>query len=256
MAGTICLRMVLTLLVSMVLLGTATFAEDVRDKHNETGQHGDGVMLVVITPESHSTEIGDEIHLKGTIDKSLINGAPSDAIILISAPDGSLADTFVLSSPDQHGGFSYALPADVGGDWGFEALYNGVYSPKAEVDVIPSAKSGKTTLTLSGWPVYPRVGDEVTFKGRLTDSSGKGIPDRKLHYQFVSSDSGCVAECHSSDALNWLQAGVEETDLAGEYSFRLPVVEEGGVYVRVLFDGDEQYIPIMSKVIGITAKNS
>ena len=62
------------------------------------------------------------------IDKSLIGGAPSDVVILISAPEGSLAETFILSSPDQHGMFFYKLPADVGGMWGFEALYNGVYT--------------------------------------------------------------------------------------------------------------------------------
>lgn len=241
------------LLVSVVLLVTATIAEDVREKDIEQAHHGNG--LVVIDSESNNIKIGDEIQLKGTIDKSLINGAPSDAVILVSAPDGSLADTFVLSSPDKQGAFEYNLPADVGGNWGFEALYTGIYSPKIEVEVVPSAEPGKTTLTLSGWPSYPRVGDEVTFKGRLTDSSGKGVPNREIGYQFASSRQGCVAGCHDSELSDWYQAGTEQTDMGGAYRFSLPVVEEGGVNVRVLFDGDDQYSSSESRVIGITATN-
>ncbi len=253
MAGTICLRIVLISLMCMVLVCTVTIGEEIRDKHNNTTH--DGPNQVIIDSDSHSVEIGDEIILKGIIDKSLIGGAPSDVVILISAPEGSLADTFILSAPDQHGKFSYKLPADVGGTWGFEALYNGVYSPKVMVDVVPSTKAGKTTLTLSGWPVYPRVGDEVVFKGRLTDSSGKGVPNREIGYQSDSSgnESGPNG---SSFGIDWDPLGFGQTDQIGEYSFRIPVVQEGEVHVRVLFPGDGQYTQSESKVISLIVKSA
>jgi hypothetical protein len=250
MAGTICLRIVLMLLVSMSLLVAVIVAEDVRVKAKELGPS----TLVIINSDSQTIEIGDLIHLNGIINQSLINGAPSDVVILISAPEGSLEDTFVLSAPDQHGKFEYSLPADVGGIWGFEALYSGIYSPKVEVKAVPSTEPGKTTLTLSGWPSYPRIGDEVTFKGRLTDSSGKGVPNRDIIYQFFSSPAGCVEGCNDSKKAEWIPAGTEHTDLIGGYRFSLPVVEEGGVTVRVLFDGDEQYSSSESREVGILAK--
>lgn len=244
------------LLVSTVLLVTVAIADDIRIKEKESGEPG--TDFVILESESDSVEIGDDIHLTGIIDRSLIAGSPSDAVILISAPDGSLADTFVLSTPDRHGAFEYFLPADVGGTWGFEALYSGVYSPKVEIEVVPSAKPGTTTLTLSGWPAYPKVGEDVSFKGRLTDSSGKAVCNREIVYEFAPSATGCIAGCRSSDltTTEWSQAGFEQTDLSGAYCFILPVVEEGGVNIRARFEGDDQYTPSESRVLGISATSA
>ena len=255
MAGTVCLKIFLMILVSAVFLITVTSAEDITIKDKDSVKLDPD--LVKIESETDYVEIGDDIHLSGIIDRSLISGSPSDAVILISAPDGSLADTFVLSSPNRHGSFEYFLPADVGGNWGFEALYTGLYSQKVEVVVVPSAEPGKTTLTLSGWPAYPKVGEDVSFKGRLTDSSGKGIFNREILYEFAASRTGCIAGCRSSDlAVNeWSPAGYEKTDLTGAYSFILPVVEEGGVNIRARFEGDDQYSPSESRVLGISASN-
>ncbi len=253
MAGTICLRIVLMSLMCLVLLCTVTIGDEIREKYNDITN--DSPNQVIIDSDSHDVEIGDEIILKGIIDKSLIGGAPSDVVILISAPEGSLAETFILSSPDQHGMFFYKLPADVGGMWGFEALYNGVYSPKIIVDVVPSTKTGKTTLTLSGWPAYPRVGDEVVFKGRLTDSSGKGVPNREIGYQSYSSDNWSGSNDSNSD-IEWDPLGFDQTDEIGEYNFKIPVIQEGGINVRVLFPGDGQYSPSESKVISLMGKNA
>jgi len=254
MAGTICLRIILISLMCMVLVGTVTIAEEIREKHNSADN--DGPTKVIIDSDFNKVEIGDEISLKGIIDKSLIGGAPSDVVILISAPEGSLADTFVLSSPDQHGKFIYQLPADVGGQWGFEALYNGVYSPKSIVEVVPSTKAGKTTLTLSGWPAYPGIGDDVFFKGRLTDSSGKGVPNREIGYQSESFRNHSGTDAEQIDPTEWNPAGFRQTDMTGEYSFSLPVVEEGKMNIRVLFAGDAQYTPSESKIINIIIRNS
>ena len=233
------------------MLITIVMAEDVIIKEASGGT--DPSSRVVLESDFDSVEIGDLIHLKGTIDHSLVSGTPSDVVILISAPDGSLADTFVLSSPDRHGRFEYILPADVSGKWGFEALYTGLYSPKIDIEVVPSTQPGKTLLTLSGWPTYPRVGDEVIFKGRLSDATGKGIPNREVTYEFATSPLGCVAGCRGSDRSGWEPAGSERTDLTGTYSFSLPVMEEGGVSVKVIYVGDDQYTRSESREIGITA---
>lgn len=253
MAGTICPRIVLMSLVCLVLVSTATIGDEIREKPNNTTH--EGPTQVILDSGSRMVEIGDEILLKGIIDKSLIGGAPSDVVILISAPEGSLADTFILSSPDQHGKFSYKLPADVGGTWGFEALYNGVNSPKIMVDVVPSTKAGKTTLTLSGWPAYPRVGDEVDFKGRLTDSSGKGVSNREIGYQSESSGNRSGPNGSVPDNSSWDVLGFGQTDQMGEYRFKIPVVQEGVINVRVLFNGDGQYTPSESKIISLIVKN-
>lgn len=255
MAGRIGLKGVLTLLCVVVILVSTAGAEEVFIKKKGPAEPGNG--LVLIESESESVEIGDSIHLFGQVDRSLIGGNPSDVVILISAPEGSLADTFVLSSPDWSGSFDYLLPADVGGAWGFEALYAGIYSPKITIEAVPSAEPGKTTLTLSGWPAYPQVGESVTFKGRLTDSSGKGVSNREIAYEFSSSRTGCITGCWSADLDNaeWHLIGSERTDLSGGYRFSLPVVEAGGVNIRVRFEGDDQYSPSESRVLGITASN-
>lgn len=253
MAGTICLRIFLMLFVGILWLGSVSIADNVTGNEDESGEGNDD--FVNIEADSDVAEIGDDIHLSGMIDRSLLSGSPSDVVILISAPEGSLADTFILSTPNRHGAYEYFIPADVGGDWGFEALYTGMYSPKINVEVVPAQEPGKTALTISGWPAYPRVGEDVSFKGRLTDSSGKGIPNREIVYEFVSSHTGCITGCRSADldATGWIPAGHEQTDLSGAYRFVLPVVEEGGVNIRVRFEGDEQYSSCESRVLGISA---
>lgn len=211
--------------------------------------------LVNIISDTDSVEIGDEIHLSGKIDRSLLFGGRSDTIILISAPEGSLADTFVLSSPDITGSFDYHLPADVGGIWGFEALYTGIYSQKLQVEAIPSDELHKTTLTLTGWPVYPQVGERVSFKGRLSDASGKGISNCQVNYELTRSQDGCLTDCMSPHT-EWASAGYESTDLSGEFRFTLPIEDEGWVLVRTVFSGDQQYSGSISREIAINAKNS
>ena len=254
MAGTICLRIFLLLIISIAMLITMVMAENVILKKSP----GDTDLnnRVVLESDLDSVEIGDTIHLNGIIDPSLIGGNPSDVVILISAPEGSLTDTFVLSSPDRHGRFDYDLPADVSGMWGFEALYTGLYSPKVNVEAIPSTQSGKTLLTLSGWPSYPRIGDDVTFKGRLSDATGKGITNREIIYEFATSPSGCVGGCRGPDLSAWQSAGSVRTDNSGAYSFSIPVVEEGGISVRTVFAGDEIYLNSKSREIGITSTGS
>ncbi|PKL60304.1 MAG: hypothetical protein CVV33_03370 [Methanomicrobiales archaeon HGW-Methanomicrobiales-4] len=253
MAGTICLRRILILLTSIGLLVIAGHAEDIRIGGNEPVKSGS--EFGNFNSDCDSVEIGDTIHLVGKIDRSLILGSPSDTVILISAPDGSYTDTFVLSSPDLNGAFEYYLPADVLGTWGFEALYGGINSPKVEVETVPSTESGKTTLTLSGWPVYPRIGEEVLFKGRLTDSSGKGISARNISFESASFPQGCDEICISSDPSVWVLSGSVKTNQAGEYGFSLPVIEEGGIHIRVIFHGDDQYSLSESRVIRVSVSD-
>lgn len=250
MADTICLRKILMLLVSTGLLVIAGHAEDVGILEQESGSSGS--EFGYFESDFDSVEVGDAIHLVGKIDKSLIRGSPSDTVILISAPDGSFTDTFVLSSPDQNGAFEYYLPADALGTWGFEALYGGINSPKVEVKAIPSDESGKTTLTLSGWPVYPRIGEEVSFKGRLTDASGEGIPDRNISYEVASFPQGYNKSTIPSVPPVWVPSGSVETNQAGEYGFSLPVNEEGGIHIRMVFYGDDTYSRSQSRVIQVT----
>jgi len=256
MAGTICLRIILVLLIGAAVFITISTADIAATGDEEPEEKL--LERVFIQADSDHAEIGDEIHLSGMIDRSLISSSMSDVVILISSPEGSLADTFILSSPDSDGEYEYFIPADVGGIWGFEALYTGVYSPKIEVEVVPAAEPGKTALTFSGWPAYPRVGEEVYFKGRLTDSSGKGIPNREIVYEYTPSTRGCITGCRSIDLdpEEWIAGGKEKTDLSGAYSFSLPVVEQGGVSIRVRFAGDDQYMGCESRVLGISASRS
>lgn len=256
MAGTICLRIFLLLLTAGIILICTVAGDDDIIQTAFDDPEIDMPDQVLIGTVTDSLEIGDIIHLNGTIDADLMSGSPSDVVILIAAPQGSHADTFVLASPDRSGSFAYSLRADVAGTWEFEALYTGIYSPKILVDVVPSAEPGKTILTLSGWPTYPRIGDDVTFKGRLSDAKGGGIADRKVTYEFATSAFGCVAGCRGSGLSGWQPAGTERTDHTGAYSFTLPVVEEGGVTVRVIFEGDDQYTGTESPEVGITATGS
>lgn len=254
MTGTICVRMILMLIISMGLLVTVIYGQEDGTLNGELKKTDP--KLVVIESDSDSVEIGDNIHVSGVIDRSLLGGSPSDTIILISAPDGSLADTFVLSSPDRQGEFDYSIPADVGGVWGFEALYNGINSKKVEVEAFPSDESGKTTLTLSGWPIYPRIGENVTFRGRLTDASGKGVPGREIVYESAPHLSDCNAGCFGDNKTGWDQTGSEQTDISGEYRFTILMEEEGGMNVRAIYPGDQEYRGSGSRAIVITTHNS
>ncbi|MFH0966958.1 MAG: hypothetical protein V1862_04655 [Methanobacteriota archaeon] len=254
MAGTICLRKILMLLMSIGLLVIAGHAEDVRIGEKESVKPGS--EFGNFDSDYDSVEIGDTIHLVGNIDRSLIHGSLSDTVILISAPDGSFTDTFVLSSPDKNGAFEYYLPADALGTWGFEALYGGVNSPKVEVNAVPSVESGKTILTLSGRPVYLRIGDEISFKGRLTDSVGKGISFTNISYEIASFPLKCDETCMSLTPVVWVPAGLVKTDQVGEYLFSFPVNEEGDIHVRVIFKGDDYYTRSESRAIRVSVTDS
>lgn len=212
--------------------------------------------LVSIQSESNTVKIGDEIQINGFINPSLFGGSQSDTIILISAPDGSLADSFVLSSPNQHGQFTYSIPADVGGIWGFEALYNGINSERIEIKAEPSGESGRTTLTLTGWPSYPRTGENVTFKGRLTDASGKGISEREVVYETALYRDECISGCIGENIDEWSPEGSVVTDKGGEYQFTMVREGEEGFDVRAVFPGDEEYHSSSSRVIAIKILNT
>lgn len=196
--------------------------------------------------------IGDRISLSGQVDRSLFGTQPSDVIILITAPSGSHADTFMLAKPASNGTFRYNQVADVGGDWGFEALYTGIYSEKVSVLAVPGNEPKKTAMTLSGWPTFPKTGDYVSFKGRLTDSEGKGIPQKDILYRLASSPVGCLGGCAFGGMLEWREAGSVSTDINGEYSFSLPVVESGSVQIEAVFSGDDGYSATSSRVLKIT----
>ena len=196
--------------------------------------------------------IGDRISLSGQIDRSLFGTQPSDVIILINAPSGSHADSFMLAKPASNGTFRYNQVADVGGDWGFEALYTGIYSEKISVLAVPGNEPKKTALTLTGWPTFPKTGDYVSFKGRLTDSEGKGIPHKDILYRLATSPVGCLGGCAFGGMLDWREAGSVSTDINGEYSFSLPVVESGSVQIEAVFSGDDGYSATSSRVLKIT----
>ncbi|HWQ66781.1 MAG TPA: hypothetical protein VN372_07910 [Methanospirillum sp.] len=251
MAGMMYRVLIMSLLIATGLLVSAGAAGEITSPKQTTLNTGS--PLVEIKADSDYVEIGDEIHLIGMLDPTLITASRSDAVILISAPEGSLADTFVLSPPNRDGLFKYGLTADVGGRWGFEALYTGIYSGRIEVEAIPSAEAKTTTLTLSGWPAYPKVGEDVSFRGRLTDSTGKGIANREIVYEFATTPIGCIAGCGLPDMVEYRPGGSERTDIGGEYSFILPVIQEGGVKVRTAYAGDEQYTTAESREISITA---
>lgn len=219
-------------------------------------EQDDDAIPIVIIPESESIEIGEEIILSGQIDPMLISNSPSSVVILITAPEGSRAETFVLETPDSDGRFKSVHVADVGGEWGFESLYNGFYSDKIEVSAHPSATPTRTSLTLSGWPTYPKVGESVSFRGRLTDATGKGIPYRELIYEVSVVPGGCLRGCGLEEMKEWEPFGEVGTDKKGEFVFSLPVAVQGGVGIRMTFEGDDQYSPAHSKNLYIKATSA
>ncbi len=208
--------------------------------------------LIQLEKQQDEVIIGDHITLTGQIDRSLYGTQPSDVIILISAPPGSHANTFMLAKPAPNGTFRYVQIADVGGEWGFEALYSGIYSKKVSVLAIPGDEPKKTALTMSGWPTFPKVGESVTFKGRLTDGEGKGIPHKPIIYRIASSPVGCLGGCAFGGLTEWREAGRVSTDITGEYEFTLTVVETGSVQIEAVFPGDDGYTPSSSQVLKIT----
>ncbi|HOJ95932.1 MAG TPA: Ig-like domain-containing protein [Methanospirillum sp.] len=220
-----------------------------QDETRENTQPSDLIQLKELQDE---VIIGDKITLTGQIDRSLFGTQPSDVIILIYAPTGSHADTFMLAKPAPNGSFRYNQIADVGGDWGFEALYTGIYSEKVSVLAVPGNEPKKTALTLSGWPTFPKIGDYVSFKGRLTDSEGKGIPQKEIIYRLASSPVGCLGGCAFGGITEWREAGSVSTDTNGEYSFSLPVVESGSVQIEAVFSGDDGYSAASSNTLKIT----
>ncbi|MDD3574127.1 MAG: hypothetical protein PHD71_03730 [Methanospirillum sp.] len=219
------------------------------DENRDNSLPSDLVMLRTLLDE---VIIGDKISLTGQIDQTLFGTQPSDVIILISAPKGSHTDTFMLAKPASNGTFRYNQIADVGGEWNFEALYNGIYSEKVYIPVVPGDEPKKTALTMSGWPTFPKIGDHVSFKGRLTDSEGKGIAFKEVDYRLASSPVGCLGGCAFGGMLEWRNAGSVTTDINGEYFFSLPVVESGSVQIEALFSGDEGYSSTSSRVLKIT----
>ncbi|NLV25679.1 MAG: hypothetical protein GXY48_00690 [Methanomicrobiales archaeon] len=208
--------------------------------------------LVTLMEEMNEVIIGDNISLTGKINSSLYGTSPSDVIILISAPAGSHADSFNLAKTSHNGSFQYNQVADIGGDWNFEALYTGMYSNRVSVAAVPGDEPKKTALTLSGWPTFPKVGDLVTFKGRLSDSEGKGIGLKPVTYRLASSPIGCIGGCAFGGYLEWRDAGTTTTDMSGEYSFTLPVVESGSVQIETIFPGDDGYSSSNSRILKIT----
>lgn len=235
----------------IILILTGLLSVPVISATYQEGYEGTSIDLVSLSELDDEVIIGDKILLNGKIDPSLFGTRPSDVVVLISAPTGSHASSFMLAKPALNGTFGYKQVADVGGDWTFEALYSGIYSNKIAISAIPGNEPKKTALTLSGWPTYPRVGDRVSFKGRLTDSEGKGIPFKPVNYRLASSPVGCIGGCAFGGYMEWRDAGTVNTDLSGEYSFSLPVVETGGVQIETVFPGDETYSMTSSRTLKI-----
>lgn len=238
--------LIILVCAGIVLIPTACAFQDTNEENNKLNN------LVILKELQDEVIIGDKITLTGQIDNSLYGTSPSDVVILISAPPGSHTDSFMLARPASNGTFRYNQIADVGGDWGFEALYTGVYSEKVSVFAAPGDEPKKTAITISGWPTFPKTGEFVSFKGRLTDSAGKGIPNKAITYQLASSPVGCLGGCAFGGTLEWREAGTVMTDIDGEYSFGLPVVEKGSVQIETVFPGDDGYSAASSRTLKIT----
>lgn len=219
----------------------------------EDAQKREMAGLVTLSLQSDSVEIGDRMYLSGTIDQSLYGTNPSDVVILISSPKGSRADTFMLARPAGNGTFRYNQVADVGGEWGFEALYSGIYSERVNIYAEPGSEPKRTALTMSGWPTFPKIGEHVSFNGRLTDGEGKGIPNKQIVYRLASSPVSCIAGCGFGESMStWRDAGSATTDINGDYHFSLTVVEKGSVQVEASYTGEEGYSPSSSRILKIT----
>lgn len=58
--------------------------------------------------------------------------------------------------------------------------------------------------------------------------------------------------CGFEDSADWHDAGSIGTDINGEHSFSLPVIERGVVLIATAYEGDEGYSPSISRTVKIT----
>ncbi len=194
---------------------------------------------VIITSEHNTVEIGEAINITGQIDPSLLGNGSSDLIIMISPPENSQIESFILVKPDENGFFSTPFSADVSGDWGFEALYNGYSSEKHDIIATTAGSITQTQITISGWPTYPKVGEVVALKGRLTNSMGDGINDENMK---------CEVSLNHDD---WKQFTDVQTDEKGEFAFEFPVMEKNDMDIKVSFEGNDIYSRTDSNTVAI-----
>lgn len=99
-----------------------------------------------------------------------------------------------------------------------------------------------TSLTLSASTLSPNVGDEVRVSGRLTDSTGRGVPNVPI----------------SINAPDWgdptmLPLVTTKTDEDGAFEAMIQTTEPGVVPVQASFAGNDQFLQSTSNTLTFTA---
>jgi hypothetical protein len=108
------------------------------------------------------------------------------------------------------------------------------------VTAVVSADKTQTNLTIGLSPVEPSVNESFHVSGILSSSDGKPLGNK--HITLESSEKSAT----DSDSFEVL--ATKDTDAEGKYDFFRPV-DTPPEFLRVKFSGNDNFAPIMSKVI-------
>ena len=224
------------------------FSDDIEDRESSLIE-SPGILISVFPREP---VVGDELEIVGQIPLGIRLDTEHDIIISSQKPGTGGFIPCADTVPDSEGYFSASCTPDISGEWRFRALYCGVASQTAIIVVSHRQHPAQSYLTLHAWPLDPMVGETVSFTGRLTGSDDSGIAGKTIS-RYVAKTPACVGffgRCGYDDTtLSWQRFGSSRTGSDGSYSFSLPVVEEGNVAIRTIFNGDDSTSPARSTIL-------
>ncbi len=212
------------------------------------------IRLVVIQEDPF---VGEEMTIRGQVMPGLLRRTDYSVIIHCQKPGENRIVRLKETVPDSEGFFSASVVPEISGEWIFRAYYCGI-SKTLPVQVRPNPHPAVSDLSIQAWPRDPVVGDTVSFSGDLTGRNNAGLAGRQITY-YVAYAPVCVGffgRCgYYDDNLSWERFGSVKTDSRGSYSFRLPVVEEGNVVVRAIYEGDDDTSPAYSSMMYFSVRS-
>lgn len=234
------------------------FTSGLCDEPGTSRSSGDQLPPVLLFVIEEDPYVGQEVTIGGQIVTGLLNRSDYSVIIHCQKPGENRFFRLKETVPDSEGFFSASLTPDVSGEWIFRAYYCGLTSKTLSLTVLPDPHPALSYLTLQAWPRDPATGDIVTFSGELTGRNNAGLGGRQISYDiaYTSVCVGFYGRCGLyHDNLSWERFGSVRTDSRGSYTYRLPVVEEGNVVVRAVYEGDDDTSPAYSPMIFFSVRS-
>ena len=143
----------------------------------------------------------------------------------IAKVSGAIAKSEIVATS----GLSGYVPAETGSSTPSSTIVAAT-QPESSVPSI-------TSLTLSANTVRPKVGDSVELSGRLVDSNGKGVSRATITIEVPD---------YGTDFEPLLTTS---TDGDGRFSATINTWEGGGVPVRAVFEGDDDFLASTSNTL-------